>query len=511
MGIESAMVSASAFCHVFRHRGRHVVYDVPTNRLLAVDPVLAAVLPLYRPLRRAELNDRLGSQFSRAAIDAAVAEIEDGRRREGLFRTDRPQSTPPVWTAADDHALACCRRQLILAVSEDCNLRCRYCPLGAKLATRRSRRPLRMPREIALAAVDDFLAASAETEAPIISFYGGEPLLALDLLLDLVTEVRRRPGGERVRFCLDTNGLGLSDPRAADMIRRERMFVQVSIDGPAGLHDRLRRTARGGPSHARIEANLAGLLRADPTLAGRLSVIATLTSPCDLAAVGEYFADFPPFRAAGIDQPVCLRVNRARHLERAAAADRKVHWGAERSQADDAAQWRRQLLALRERYLAWRTDKTLDAWHPFLQALFEDPLIAWYHRDGNPLSAAARLGGCCLPGVRRLYVGSNGTLAACERIGGQWPLGTVAAGIDVRRIQALRERFAAAIGDRCRNCWAVRLCNVCYTCLEPESGALPAGVCEGVRRGLEATLRLLLDLKSRNSRSLQWLVETSVT
>ncbi|MBW2726364.1 MAG: hypothetical protein JRE71_18450, partial [Deltaproteobacteria bacterium] len=35
------------FCHLFEVDGRTYIYDVNTNQLLAAEPELAAVLPLY--------------------------------------------------------------------------------------------------------------------------------------------------------------------------------------------------------------------------------------------------------------------------------------------------------------------------------------------------------------------------------------------------------------------------------------------------------------------------------
>jgi uncharacterized protein len=486
------------FCHVFSHRGRSIVYDVPTNRLLAVDPALAAVLPLHGRLDPRRLAARLQDRFPAAAIAAATAEIAAARRREALFLAERPCVAVPGWSEADRLALARGRRQLILEVSEDCNLRCTYCLHGAEAAIARPHRRRRMAKTVALAAAREFMAASADIEAPTICFHGGEPLLALATIAAVVREVRRAPGGKRIRFSIATNGTLLDRLLARTLIHRERIRLQISLDGPTAVHDRHRRTAGGAPSLARIEANLTALLRDEPALADRLLLVATLAPPYDLAAVGEYFASFPPFAAAGIGRPPRLRINRARLPATGAAY---------RIDAD----WQAQVARLREEYVAWRAGGgRTSPREVLLKALFDEPLIAWHHRSGRPLQGPVGSGGCCRPGVRRLFVRADGSLAPCERTAPAEILGSGATGPRSDLIEALRARFTAAVADRCRDCWAVRQCSLCYAHLAPGRADLPVERCGEVRRQLEGTIRLFLDLRDRGSQALQWLEDTTI-
>jgi uncharacterized protein len=385
----------------------------------------------------------------------------------------------PEWTDVDDHAFRRCRRQLILEVSEDCNLRCRYCH-HTVAATHRPHRRRTMTADVAIAAVDDFLATSVETDRPQISFYGGEPLLAMPLIDQVVQYVRQQPGGHRLGFGISTNGLCLDDPHAAALIHHEGMTLQVSIDGPAALHDRDRRTIINEPTHARIEANLTRLLRAEPELAERLVLVATLAPPYDLAAVDAYFAQFPPYIAAGIPGAPIVRINRA---------------------TDQDAAWRAQLAPLRARYLNGRRSHVL-------RALFDDAVLAWYHRPAGPLEQLVGRGGCCLPGVRRLYVRADGTLQPCERVGGSCVLGTVDGGLQRDAVNNLMRRFATVLGPDCVRCWASRTCRMCYTDLTNIDDL--AARCRTIREGSEAALRLFLDANSAGGPASQCLARTSL-
>ena len=71
--------------------------------------------------------------------------------------------------------------------------------------------------------------------------------------------------------------------------------------------------------------------------------------------------------------------------------------------------------------------------------------------------------GCCVPGVRRIYVETDGSFYPCERIGISPCIGTVDTGMDVEAIRRYYiDGYSDACIQHCAHCWAIRLCNVCY-------------------------------------------------
>ncbi len=468
------------FCHVFDVDGRIIAYDVATNGLVEVEPALAAVLPLYGPLTRREIVADLAPRFGAAAVRAAFAAIERGRSERGLFLARRPRLVPPPADVACDRDL----EHLVLTVTERCNLRCRYCLHAADLDWVRGHGERGMPVATALAAVAYFLDRARPGEAPVISFYGGEALLEPDLIGAVVAAARAHPRGAEVQFSLDSNGVLLDDCNV-DLAVRERMFVQVSLDGPAGEHDRHRVDAGGAPTHARIEAALDRLLSRDPSAADRLSLMVTLAPPVDVAAVAAYFADFPPFRRHGITRRPRLRVSRA---------DLRGHdWPATPAQHDELAA---ALAAQEQRYLAAMAAGDRYAAGPVAAALCEPVLIRWHHRDRSSPGRARVPGGNCRPGRRKLHVMPDGSLHPCERTGDVMPIGDVATGIRPSRVQQLQEDFHGAVSARCAQCWAVRGCGLCFASQASSAGranatTIPVEVCDASRRSREQQLKLV--------------------
>ena len=141
-----------------------------------------------------------------------------------------------------------------LHLTNRCNLRCDYCYVD--------RGETNMSIETARAAVD--LAGHDAKRAGII-FFGGEPLLRKELILDTVAYARSREseGHCRYFFKITTNGL-LLDDAFLDFARRESVFIALSLDGLRESHDAHRKDAQGVGSYDRVSETARRLLKAKP-------------------------------------------------------------------------------------------------------------------------------------------------------------------------------------------------------------------------------------------------------
>ncbi len=498
-GREGATLRDAAYIAVIGAAKQPVVYDVLTGELIDVDPVLAEVLPIYGTLVGTDLEAALGGRHAPAAVRAAVAEIERARREEGLFLAMRPRAEAPLWSDEDDAVWNGGMRHLVLELTEACNLRCTYCLHGTARPDVRPHGSRRMGIGTAIAALRWFAARCTEAESPCVSFYGGEPLLALPTLRAILDESDCQRTWPAMRFVIDTNGTLLTN-EVIDLVASRKLWVQLSLDGPATVHDRHRHDGEGGTTHAAIEASLVRLLRRDPTAQRRLTIQATLAPPYDLRAVCDYFGDFPPFHAAGIAATPLVRV---------AVADLE---GVALGEASDRQDLSCQMADARRAYLTACREGRRDATSAALLSLFDPIVIAACHRSRAPLtSAAVGLGGNCRPGVRKVHVAVDGTLRVCERLGLTGVIGDVTTGVDPGSVRALRARFRAAVGDRCTDCVAVRACSVCWRDLDRGAQGIPEARCAASRRDLLAGLALYRELLAGPETAWRWLERCSMS
>lgn len=140
---------------------------------------------------------------------------------------------------------------LIVLPTEACNLRCVYCYESFELK--------RMQPAV-VAGLKTLLERRAPTlDRLTLSWFGGEPLLARDIVEDVLSVVGRLRSdhpGLTVTSDMTTNGLLLSPSTLVRLANLGVSEYQVSLDGPKHLHDLKRVHPGGAPTFDRIWANL---------------------------------------------------------------------------------------------------------------------------------------------------------------------------------------------------------------------------------------------------------------
>jgi len=142
---------------------------------------------------------------------------------------------------------------LTLHLTKACNLACTYCY--------QEHEPTTMSRETARAAVDMVFTYSHSTHG--FSLYGGEPLLALPVIEDLVAYAAEKTiqTGKPVRYKMTTNGTLLD----ADFLRfAAERDISIALSHDGLLQDSSRRFKNGRGTGETLEPVLTQLLAAQP-------------------------------------------------------------------------------------------------------------------------------------------------------------------------------------------------------------------------------------------------------
>ena len=146
--------------------------------------------------------------------------------------------------------------ELTILPTEQCNFRCVYCYEDFK--------PGRMNPEIV-----DAIKALMKKRAPgldhlRIGWFGGEPLLAKDIVLEISSYAMSLAQGSTGLFYdsgMSTNGYFLDCDVADQLTSCGVTEFQVSLDGPATYHDKVRLQRNGRRTFHRIWTNLLELRR----------------------------------------------------------------------------------------------------------------------------------------------------------------------------------------------------------------------------------------------------------
>lgn len=164
---------------------------------------------------------------------------------------------------------------LVLSLTEQCNLRCTYCYYKVS----HEERELVMSDEVLESAIRLALGRTIELKQNFfnITFFGGEPLLRMDSIRKgvkftkaLVKENRKNlPKDFRLQFAVNTNGTLINENIAA-FLKREKFQVYISLDGPERFHNIARKQVNGKGSFRLIQPHIQQLVDLNATV---LSVV----------------------------------------------------------------------------------------------------------------------------------------------------------------------------------------------------------------------------------------------
>ncbi|MBQ2559625.1 MAG: radical SAM protein [Fibrobacter sp.] len=152
---------------------------------------------------------------------------------------------------------------LVLCLTEQCNLRCTYCYYKDTQANRNA--------VMDDATLEQAIRIGVERTAFFkqqylnITFFGGEPLLRRDAIYKGVEFAKAIVANAidegkvnkdfKLNFAVNTNGT-LFDDEFFDFCEKEHFCIYLSLDGPEHHHDIARRTVNNGGSFKDIEKNI---------------------------------------------------------------------------------------------------------------------------------------------------------------------------------------------------------------------------------------------------------------
>ena len=228
-------------CFKYNHKGRdfHFLWDVESGSLHNVDAVAYLVAKnKYDKLSATEMQKF--AQIPCDVVQEIQAEFAQVEEAGGL--------NTPAYAKAQDKQIGEIKA-LCLHICHDCNLRCKYC--FADEGTYHSKCKEYMSFEVGKKAIDFLIANSGKRHNLEVDFFGGEPLMNLDVVKQIVdyARVKGNDAGKTFNFTLTTNCL-LLDDETIDWLNKEMYNVVLSIDGREQVHDRLRRTANDKGSQA---------------------------------------------------------------------------------------------------------------------------------------------------------------------------------------------------------------------------------------------------------------------
>jgi uncharacterized protein len=155
---------------------------------------------------------------------------------------------------------------IIILPHENCNFRCVYCYETFERG--------KMEPDI-IVGLKAFAGRKAkETRCLSISWFGGEPLLARNVIYELSDSFMDscERNGTLYKSSMTTNGYFLTPDVVDLLLQRKVNHFQVTLDGPETVHNRTRKLAGGGGTYRKILDNLTEMRYRDDKFSVRIRV-----------------------------------------------------------------------------------------------------------------------------------------------------------------------------------------------------------------------------------------------
>jgi len=438
------------YIYTFKTSEQCYVYDVNTNKILRISE---------------EVHDYLSSLTSATITDEHTITFVEEMKANGFLRSDRVEISEHPATSLLTFYLKNRLCQLILQVTQNCNLRCSYCTYSGLYKTR-THSSDSMSVEVAEKAIDFFIKRAKDSKTVTISFYGGEPLLNMCLIKHCVSYIESRYYGKKIDYAITTNGT-LLDENSIPYLAEKRFHLLISIDGPKEIHDKHRRFAdSGNGTYSIIMDNVARIKRHYPDYyQANVRFNTVFDTENDFSCVNDYITGD---EILGADK---FSVNYVTDNY----TNQKMEVNEEFTSGRDYEYFKFLLAKLGV--------ISMDKASPLLASKFAGIFLRCFQNvqiEQNCIPRKFHHSGPCIPGAIRLFVDTKGRFFPCERVSELSEtviLGDIENGISLEKARQIINPEVVTHA-MCRDCWAYRHCFICVATVDDMQGVSEAETCK---------------------------------
>jgi uncharacterized protein len=342
-------------------------------------------------------------------------------------------------------------QQLILEVTERCNLRCKYCIYNEGVKDVRNHSNNDMTEEIAFKAVDYLYDNSDEVEEPTISFYGGEPLLEFDLIKQVVEYSKDKFKNRKISFAMTTNCTLITE-EISEFLAVNLFYITLSIDGPKEIHNMYRTTNKNLGSFEKVIDGINNLNKAFTKINAdkKFNINIVYSPPYTLNKLNDIFVFF----------------NESTLFSKVASFNISYpHKGSIPQQIIDQYSTKEEKNLYKwtsnnfVEYLTNNHDIPL-----FYKRQVEQELVHIFTRKVSDIpNNKIFLNGCCIPFGRKIFISSKGEINICERADGTPGIGNIKNEININIIKEyFVDVYSKESFTNCSKCWGNKICGLCY-------------------------------------------------
>lgn len=445
----------------FKTSSHKYFYDTGTGKVFQISEALNDVLTKF--IQTNSFDSIFELSLSEDELLASLKDLFNTVDEEHILQAEpvRELYGPQVYGLEEE--LSTQRTQLTLELTEKCNMRCKYCIYHEGKGGYREFGKNDMTFEVAKLAIDQFL-TSSQKEQLYISFYGGEPLICFDMIKQCTEYCLKAYPDQNVCFTMTTNATLITEEIASYLASLPLTIITVSLDGPKDIHDSNRVFQNGIGSFEQTMKGLKYLVDAFGNRVTDCILFNSVITDYSQKALGEiqHFFDTCEWIPKNL-------VHTSSYVD---TPDEEVEYQGVDGPRENLIRERIEQDELRYNPIeSWGVKKFMDG--NYDEAEIESLVKEGFIKDLLSIHLRYRsdkpgkiygMNGCCVPGAKKIYVTTKGEYLICEKMGPSPHIGNVYDSIDIEKIKKYYvEHFRNGAVKYCKNCWAVNLCNICYT------------------------------------------------
>jgi uncharacterized protein len=469
------MKYSKPFIHLFRTIGDYYIFDVNTTAILKIEK------EVFHYLENLLGDNGKQKNLTDAEIQKANNWVKKAQE-EGFLSSKRIKQITHYGDPYLEGLLDQYMENLILQVTQACNLRCKYCPYSGTYENRRHTE-LSMPEEIAKKAIDYLIDHSSEMPRLAFGFYGGEPFLNFALIKKLTPYIKQKTRGKEYGYFITTNGTVMNDEIIQFLVEND-VNLFVSLDGPKEVHDRNRCFGSGGGTFDVVMKNIEKVKKFAPEyVKERIKFNAVFVPEVPFCPLSQFFTDFESIKDTLVMANNPSPYYRKDKIEKEQLDENPQYWD------DVEYESLKYMLYKKGRLKKSDVSKIIYNWEERDRSAMEEK-----REIGIELPDSFHPAGPCVPGSRKLFVTINGELFPCERLSETskvCKLGTLDSGIDIEKARKFLN-IGRLTEEECKNCWAARFCQACIASADNQENLdkkLKLSYCRDFKTSAEAKLR----------------------
>lgn len=464
-------MSCKPFIHLIHSPDNGYFYDVNKNEILSISD------DLYDYLEQL-LNDGTDG-----CHDGELQEEIDFLKSMGFLSVHHVSRIEHPSTRYLRPILARKIHKITLQLTQSCNFRCKYCVYSENNNKKqRTHANHKMSWGTARRAIDFLCNHSIDSETVNIGFYGGEPLLAFDLMKRIVAYTDEKFNGKSHTFALTTNG-SLLTKEIVEFLSAHDISTTISLDGPKEINDKNRVFANGKGTFETVIAKIHNISKEYPEIADKIQISMVIDPQNDFDCIDSIKYDLGALDAYKINSSI---VDDIYSYGKVNYSD--VYAGKEKYQE----------------FLAFLNEFGLTDKQEISPITYQETSkVKNKIRGMSPLyqlPETAAPGGPCIPGQMRLFVSVDGNLYPCERVSEVsevMKIGNLEIGFDYEKVENLLNTARLTKG-KCSNCWAFLHCIACAKLADDGdqlSAQKRAQYCNAIRTSVHNNMRKMILFK----------------